>query len=261
MKTTILGSTGLRVSRLNFGTGSAGWAGRSKQSDLGIDELSRLLRLAHDLGVNFWDTADQYGTHPHIRAALKGLDRSSVVINSKTTARGADAGADAERFLREMGTDYLDICMLHGMSERDWPRTHAAAMEALSDCKRRGLVRAVGVSVHTLSALGAAGEHPWVDVILTRLTPAERGTEVAPDRVVPQVARANAAGKGVYVMKVLGVGKYADDVPGAFRTVLASPWLHAMTVGMASEAEIRENVRLATELEPAVPAGSSGNGL
>lgn len=53
------GETGLRVSRLAFGTGTRGWAGRSEQTDLGVDRLASLLRLAYDHGVNFWDAADE----------------------------------------------------------------------------------------------------------------------------------------------------------------------------------------------------------
>lgn len=92
------GKTGLKVSCLSVGTGTHGWGGRSEQSALGVDKLANLLRLAYEHGVNFWDTADAYGTHRHIAQALRGLPRDEVVIATKTLARSAkDATLDVER--------------------------------------------------------------------------------------------------------------------------------------------------------------------
>ena len=93
------GHTGLRVSRLSFGTGTDGWQGRSAQSDLGIDQLARLLRLAYENGVNFWDTADAYGTHPHVAKALQQISRENVVIVTKTLSqKNAQVTQDIDRF-------------------------------------------------------------------------------------------------------------------------------------------------------------------
>ncbi len=122
MDTADLGHTGLHVSRLAFGTGTHGWGGHSRQTRLGLAELARLLRLAHDLGVTFWDVADGYGSHRHVREALRGLPREEVVVTTKTAARSAaDAERAVERYRREMGTDYLDVVLLHCMTSRDWP--------------------------------------------------------------------------------------------------------------------------------------------
>ena len=85
-----LGNTGLMVSRLSFGTGSNGWQGRSNQSELGINQLANLLQLGYEHGVNFWDSADAYGTHPHIARALQDIPRSEVVILTKTMSQKAE---------------------------------------------------------------------------------------------------------------------------------------------------------------------------
>ena len=87
MQIVNLGKTGVRVSRLSIGTGSHGWNGKSDQTALGLKGLANLLRFAYDQGIAFWDSADQYGSHRHIKEALKGLDRSSVVITTKTVSR------------------------------------------------------------------------------------------------------------------------------------------------------------------------------
>ena len=87
MRMVELGNTGVVVSRLAFGTGTNGWAGQSNQTRLGSGALARLLRLGCELGVTFWDLADEYGSHAQARAALADLPRERVVIATKTTAQ------------------------------------------------------------------------------------------------------------------------------------------------------------------------------
>ena len=115
-----LGLTGISTSRLCFGTGTTGWKHRSNQGDLGIERLAYLLRFAHEHGVSFWDTADMYGTHPHVAAALREVGRETVTVTTKTVSRTAgEVRADVERFLGELGTDYLDIVLLHCITDPD----------------------------------------------------------------------------------------------------------------------------------------------
>ena len=117
-----LGATGLKVSRLCFGTGTSGWNHRSNQSDLGIEGLGELLLFAHEHGVSFWDVADQYGTHAHVAAALEKLERDSVTITTKTYSRtAAEVRQDIERFLVESNTGDIDIVLLHCLTDPDWP--------------------------------------------------------------------------------------------------------------------------------------------
>ena len=118
MEIVKLGKTGLTVSRLGFGTGTHGWAGRSQQTDLGLDGLADLLRLAYESGVTLWDTADEYGSHGHVARALRAVPRSEVTIITKTTSRsGVQATRDIERFLRELNTDVLDVVLLHFVTQ------------------------------------------------------------------------------------------------------------------------------------------------
>ena len=151
MKIVELGKTGVKTSRLAIGTGSNGWNGRSNQTDLGHQGLIDLFHFAYDQGIRFWDLADMYGSHPHAKGALQGLDREQITIATKTTSRtGQKVEADVKRFLKEMGTDYIDIVLLHCLTEIDWPQRYTEAMEALSHCKAQGLIRAHGVSCHDL---------------------------------------------------------------------------------------------------------------
>jgi aryl-alcohol dehydrogenase-like predicted oxidoreductase len=248
------GNTGLRVSRLSIGTGTHGWAKRSDQTALGLEGLANLLRRAFDAGVNFWDAADGYGSHPHVARALQGLPREQVVITTKTTSRrGSDVARDLARFRKELNTDVLDIVLLHTLSNADWPKKYADAMEVLSRAKEAGIVRAVGFSCHGLSALRAAVETPWVDVVLVRINHAGVNMDASPGSVVPIIEKLHAAGKAVYGMKVLGCGALKGNVRAAIEYVLQLGTIHAFTIGMTSAAQLDENVRLVEKLAPHYP--------
>ncbi|MCP4610373.1 MAG: aldo/keto reductase [Planctomycetes bacterium] len=243
------GKTGLKVSRLSFGTGTGGWGGRSEQTDVGLDELAGLLRLAYDHGVNFWDTADEYGSHPHVARALRGIPREGVVIATKTTARSAKRAAqDVERFCRELDVDVLDVVLLHFMTQQDWPQRYTGAMEALSRAKEQGRVRAVGVSCHGLGALRAAVGTDWAEVVLVRINSAGVNMGASPAKIVPVIERLYAAGKAVYGMKVLGCGQLVHDARAAIRYVLQPGVVHAVTIGMSRREQLYENLRLVEEL-------------
>jgi aryl-alcohol dehydrogenase-like predicted oxidoreductase len=248
------GKTGLRVSRLAFGTGTRGWAGRSDQTDLGVDKLASLLRLAYDHGVTFWDAADEYGSHPHLARALQGIPRHKVVIATKTVSRTAEqATRDVERFLRELDTGVLDIVLLHFVTQADWPQRCIGAMEALSRAKEQGKVRAVGVSCHGLGALRAAAETDWVEVVLARINMAGVNMDAPPSRMVPVIERLYTSGKAVYAMKVLGCGQLAGKARAAIEYVFQLGIVHAVTIGISRREQLFENVGLVEELAPQCP--------
>ena len=251
MQIVDLGQTGIRVSRLSIGTGTSGWNGRSDQTALGLEGLADLLHFAHDRGVTFWDSADQYGSHPHIKEALKGLDRSSVVITSKTTSRTrTEVEADVKRFLKEIGSDYVDIVLLHCLTQHDWPTRYPEAMEALTRCKEQGLIRAHGVSCHDYGAFQTSAMTQWVEVVLARINYTGVHMDASPADVIRTMEQMAALGKGIYGMKVLGQGKLAkeDEPKTGIEFVLGLPCVHAMTIGMTSREEVTENVSIINEL-------------
>jgi aryl-alcohol dehydrogenase-like predicted oxidoreductase len=248
------GSTGLQVSRLSIGTGTHGWGGRSEQTALGLSGLADLLRLAYEHGINFWDAADQYGSHRHVAKALQGMPRETVVIATKTGSRTARQITHAvERFRLEMDVDVLDIVLLHCVTRGDWPKRYAGAMEALSRAKDQGKVRAVGISCHSLDALRTAAETDWVQVVLARINFAGVNMDARPSDVVPAIARMYAAGKAVYGMKVLGCGRLARDARAAMQYVFQLGTVHALTIGISKREHLYENLRLAEELAPRYP--------
>lgn len=252
--TTELGTSGVTVSRLGIGTGTNGWAKRSDQTALGVDGLATLLVEAHSLGVTFWDAADQYGSHPHVAAALQRVPRDEVVLATKTTAkRERQVARHVERFLRELDTDVLDIVLLHGLVEANWPSRYEEAMAALTRAKEAGKVRAVGFSCHGLGALRSAVDDGWSDVVFVRINYEGTRMDGSPAEVTPVIRQLYDAGKGLYAMKVLGCGQLVGDVEKAFRYVLGLGTVHALSIGMTSGEQLRENVRLMEALAPAYP--------
>ncbi|KPL21428.1 MAG: aldo/keto reductase, partial [Bacteroides sp. SM1_62] len=171
----MLGNTSIEVSRMAMGTGTSGWNGRSNQTrNLGIRGLSDLLRNGYDNGITFFESADQYGSHPHIREALKKIPREKVVILTKTIASTADEmKEDLSRFRKELGTDYIDIILLHFQRAVDWNIRKKGVMEVLSQAREEGIIRAHGVSSHSLEAMKTAIDEPWVQVMLSRFNPGE----------------------------------------------------------------------------------------
>lgn len=241
----ILGKTGLEVTCLAMGTGTHGVGKKSNQTrKLGIQGLADLLQEAFDRGVRFWDSADQYGTHPHLREALKRVRREEVVILTKTHASTAEEmKADLDRFRRELGTDYLDIVLLHCMMAPDWPSRKAGAMEVLAQARSDGIVRAHGVSCHTLGALQAAAKTDWVQVDLARINPAGQAMDADVGTVLGVLRQMKAAGKGIIGMKVLAAGGLRNRIDEALRFVLAQDCVDCFTIGTESREEFRDLYR------------------
>jgi len=143
-----LGPMKIPVTRLAMGTGTNGVGGSSNQTrQLGLGGMADLLQDGFDQGVTFWDSADQYGSHPHLKEGLKRVPRDKVTILTKTHASTEkEAIADIDRFRRELGTDYLDILLLHCMTDARWPEQKKGAMAAIAEAQEKGIVRTRGVS-------------------------------------------------------------------------------------------------------------------
>ncbi len=229
-----LGKTGIKVSRMAMGTGTAGSGGSSRQTrNLGLKGLGDLLRAAYDEGIIFWDSADQYGSHPHLKEALKRVPREKVVILTKTHAT-TDFGMkqDMDRFRKEIGTDYIDIMLLHCMTRPDWPERRKGAMEALSRMREDGLVKAHGVSCHTLEALKTAATTDWVQVDLARFNPAGVIMDADVLTVRNILKQMHDAGKGIIAMKVFGAGRFKDKADECLQFQLAHDCVDAFTIGV-----------------------------
>jgi aryl-alcohol dehydrogenase-like predicted oxidoreductase len=234
-----LGKTGIRTSRLAMGTGTVGFGGSSNQTRLGMSPFSRLLVNGyHENGLTFFDTADSYGSHPYVATALKQLPRDKVVVMTKTDNRDAsEIAGDLDRFRKELGTDYIDVVLIHCVTESDWTTRYRGVMDALSEAKHKGVIRAHGVSCHSLTALRAAAASPWVEVDLVRLNPIGSHMDADPDTVIKIIKQMRTDGKGIIGMKILGQGDMRDRPSEAIRYALNSGVLDAFTIGAESQKE------------------------
>ena len=240
-----LGPRGVEVSRLAMGTGTDGVGGSSNQTrKLGLKGLAELFDAAYDQGVTFWDSADQYGTHPHVKQALKRVQRERVTILTKTHASTEkEMRADLDRFRRELGTDYIDILLLHCMVDDDWPERKKGAMAVISEAQEKGIVRTHGTSCHTLGALKAAARSPWVEVDLARINPAQVAMDDDPATVISVLKQMKAAGKGVIGMKILGAGALRKRADESLQFALAQDCVDCFTIGSESRAEMEDLLR------------------
>jgi 1-deoxyxylulose-5-phosphate synthase len=239
-----LGSTGIKTSRLAMGTGTVGTGHHSNQTALGMKGLSELLLNGYDHGLRFFDAADSYGSHPHVAEALKQVPRDKVTVLTKTWARDpATARADLDRFRRELGVEYIDICLMHCLTEADWTERFKGVMDVLSEGKEKGIIRAHGCSCHSIEALRAAAKSPWVEVDLARINPIGSHMDADPDTVVSVLRQMKSAGKAVIGMKILGQGDLRNRQSEALRYALGLGVLDAFTIGAESKAEQEDLIR------------------
>jgi aryl-alcohol dehydrogenase-like predicted oxidoreductase len=242
--TVTLGKTGIQTSRLAMGTGTVGVGHHSHQTALGLKGLSDLLLNGYDHGLRFFDSADSYGSHPHVAEALKHVPRDKVTVLTKTWARDpASARADLDRFRRELGVEHIDICLMHCLTEGDWTTQYRGVMDVLSEAKDKGVIRAHGCSCHSIEALRAAAKSPWVDVDLVRINPIGAEMDSDPATVVSVIREMKAAGKGVVGMKILGQGAMRNRQDEALHFALSLDLLDAFTIGAESQSEQEDLIR------------------
>ncbi|MCC6729108.1 MAG: aldo/keto reductase [Chthonomonadales bacterium] len=250
-----LGRTALRSSILGVGTGTIGSNHQSNQTRLGQEAFTAVIRHAFDSGVNLFDCADQYGSHTFLREALRGVPREKYVVQTKTNSRTAEgARADLDRFRAELGVEVIDIVLMHCLTEGDWNVRFRPVMDVLEEARRKGILRAHGVSCHSFEALETAAAEPWVQVDLARLNPWGKIMDTrhdepearTPEAVVPVLKRMKGAGKGVIAMKILAEGRMVrgDDrlerARESIRFALASGAMHAMVIGFESVGQVSE---------------------
>jgi aryl-alcohol dehydrogenase-like predicted oxidoreductase len=246
-----LGKAGLSVSRLMLGTGMRGSKRQSNHTRMGQEKFTELVRGAHERGVTFFDLADLYGSHPFFARAMNGVARADYALTTKIWWSGGgipeaerpDADVVVKRFLGELKTDYLDLVVLHCVTAESWNKDLAKQMELLADLKKKGLIRAHGVSCHSLPALRTAAKEPWVESIHARINPYGASMDGKPDEILAVLRTAKANGKGVVGMKIVGEGKFRDDLEKkreSVRFALQSGCVDVLLVGCETLPELDE---------------------
>ncbi len=253
-----LGKSGVKVTRLAFGTGSKNGA---IQQALGQEGFTRLVRHAYDRGVRFFETSESYGASQQMLGiALKGIPRDSYQLMTKvTTEDQGDPLKKLDELRRNSNTDYFDIMLLHWQHTGTWPADTGRWQDAILEAQARETIVTHGASVHGLPALRQVSGNKWLDVAMIRVN--HRGTKMDNEtddwstpgnvsEVVTHVHAARSAGMGVISMKLIGEGAFTSraDRQQAMRFAFRNAGVDCVTVGYKNTAEIDEaidNVNLA----------------
>ncbi|MBQ8507931.1 MAG: aldo/keto reductase [Clostridia bacterium] len=247
MQSVKLGTSGLSVSKLCFGTLTMS----PLQRNMSPGEGARLLVYAYEKGVRFLDTADLYETYPHIREALKSAP--DYVISTKAYCWDREtAQAALERAFRGLGRDYVNLFMLHEQESLYTLRGHEEALVFLEEQRRKGHIGAVGVSTHFQGCVRAATHFPQIKVIHPLINVGGIGIQDGSrEDMEASIAHARDFGIGIFAMKPLGGGHLMQSNREALEYALSSPLLDSVAVGMQSEKEIDANVAICEGVETA----------
>ncbi len=253
-----LGKSGIETSLIGFGTGIKAGNRSSFLTRQDKNKSLDLLYHAYEKGVRFIDCADSYGTHGLVAEAMKNMDRKNLTISTKMwVLKGGipeeerpDADIVVDRFRKELNTDYIDMVQIHCMYDGNWTDAHKRQMDILENLKAKGIIRAHGVSVHSLDAMKAASESPWVDVIHVRINPYGIAMDKPePAEVVEVINQMHHSGKGVIGMKLVGEGRLSDDsekINHSLQFVLGLGSVDMMIIGFEENGQI-DNYLLRTE--------------
>ena len=268
-----LGKTGIRLSRLGVGTGTVSG---SVQRGLGHEKFNALIHYAYERGITYIDTSDTYQTHPWVREAIKGIPREKLYIQSKimnaagfgnmggfggrggfgSMGRQESPLVTLDRFRKELNVDYIDTVLIHCQIAPNWVEQSKALQDGLEEAKQKNIIRAHGVSCHSLAALKRAAEFHWVDVNLVRINPqgvnmdtadqavfAESGAADVP-AVVEQLKAMRKNGHGIIGMKLIGQGEFrtVEERKKSLTWVMQSNIVDAVVIGMKTKEEIDEAI-------------------
>jgi len=241
MEYTILGNTGIKVSRLCFGALTVG----PLQADMPVEEGAEIIVKALENGVNFIDTAELYETYPHIRRAMEKSGIVPVISTKSYAYSREDARKSFEKARKELNIDVIDIFSLHEQESRLTLRGHREAIEFYLEQKAAGKIRAVGVSTHNVEVVRACAEMPEIDVIhpLINMTGIGIGDGTL-DEMLEPVKLAFDKGKGIFSMKPLGGGTLIRSYRQAMEFIRNLPFIHSVAIGMQFEEEVLVNTAI-----------------
>jgi aryl-alcohol dehydrogenase-like predicted oxidoreductase len=246
-----LGRSGVKVTRLAFGTGTI--SGRV-QRELGQEGFTRLVRHAYDRGIRFFETAESYGEmHTMLGVALKGIPRDTYQLMSKVTTRdGVDPQQKLDELRRLANTEYFDIMLLHWQHTATWPADTARWQDAILEVQSRKVVRSHGASVHGLPALRRVPGNNWLQVAMVRMNHTGKSMDAEDygtqglgnvPAVVTHVQEVRKQGMGVISMKLAGEGTFdREDRRKAMRFAFRNAGVDCVTVGFKAPAEVDEAI-------------------
>jgi aryl-alcohol dehydrogenase-like predicted oxidoreductase len=246
-----LGKSGIKVTRLAFGTGSRNG---QVQAELGQQEFSKLIHYAYDRGIRFFETAEAYATPAMLGEALKPFPRDSyVLMNKVTTDQGVDPLQRFDEMRRVSNTEYFDIMLLHWQHTGDWVTETSRWQDGMMEAQAKKTILSRGASVHGLPALRQMPGNKFLQVAMIRMN--HNGTsmdgEIADHgglgnvtEVVEHVKQVQKDGMGVVSMKLCGNGSFTrhEDRVAAMRFAMQNAGVDCVTVGFKNRQEVDEAI-------------------
>jgi len=249
----LLGKTGVSVTQLGLGAG--GVLGRDTETDIVLSVLADAI----DLGINYIDTAPEYGPSEEYIGLVLPAVRNKIVLASKTQDRTRDGSMRLlEKSLKRLRTDYLDIWQIHHIDHSDEVKEIFAtdgAIKALQEAKEQGMVRYVGITGHyDPKPLLSAIKRFDFDTILMAVNAADVHKQSFIKELLPEAKRQNL---GIIGMKVCCLGRIfhswgINSMKQALDYVLSLPVSTAI-VGIDNHKQLHENVALAKEFKNLKP--------
>ena len=238
----LLGNTGIEVSRLCFGSLTM----TPFQANLTVEEGAYLIEYAYEKGINFLDTAEIYENYQYIKKALKNIKRENYNIATKTYAYTKEMAKDSlDKALKELGTDYIDIFLLHEQESIHTVKGHFEAIEYFLKEKEKGKIRAIGISTHRVAGAEATRDIKEIEIIHPIINKYGIGIQDGTvEDMLKVLEEIHHKGKGIYAMKPLGGGHLIKEMESAFNYVKSIPFIHSIAIGMQSTDEISANISL-----------------
>ncbi len=248
-----LGDTGLEVSILGLGTVKFGRNQALKYPNSFTipddNQVRNVLSCAFDLGINLLDTAPAYGHSEERLGTLIRSQRKNWIIATKVGEEFLDGQSmynftaehtqmSIERSLKRLETDYLDIVLVHSDGQDVYNIKHFGILEVLADFKKRGIIRAFGMSTKTVE--GGLLALSLSDVVMVTYNPIE-----TTERLVIQ--KAHDLNKGILIKKALSSGHLttisgADPVQSSLAFILKEPGVSSIVLGTLNPEHLRHNV-------------------
>lgn len=247
-----LGKSGVKVTRLAFGTGT--FSGQV-QRDLGQDQFTKLVRHAYDRGIRFFETSETYGEmHKMLGVALKGIPRDSYRLMSKVTTReGVNPQAKIDELRKLANTEYFDVLLMHYQHTGSWPTDTMRWQDGIMEAQSKKIVLGRGASVHGLPALRRMPGNNFLQIAMIRMN--HKGTRMDAEdfntngpgnvnEVVARMKQVHGDGMGVISMKLVGEGAFTnrEDRRAAMRFAFNNAGVDAVTVGYKNTAEVDEAI-------------------
>lgn len=269
MKLNPLGSTGIQVSALGWGTVKLGRDQKvNYPSDFVLpdDEQARnLIGLARELGINLIDTAPAYGTSEERLGKLLDKQRQHWVISTKVGEEFAEGEStynftakhlrfSVERSLRRLRSDYLDLVLVHSDGNDSDIIERYEVFDTLAELKRAGWIRAFGMSSKTVE--GGLATAKYADAVMVTYNP-QHLEELA------VIEASQRLSKGVLVKKALASGHLhqepeqqrnagqppEDPVQTNLNLVLGHPGVTSAIIGTINSQHLRDNVSKALKVK------------